>query len=138
MNYVYNQWDYGYRDQPIPTRADFGGSGNRFGIGAMDQGSYTYNDSNTGTKELQELEIQAAHDQIRTLQYQIDQLQSSSSQNATTQAQLTALYSELAKAQQVAGSSVSSFIQKNLPYIAIGVGGLMLVMLIASASRSRA
>lgn len=136
MNYVYNQWDYGYRDQPIPTRADFGGSGNRFGIGAMDQGSYTYNDTNSGTKELQELEIQAAHDQIRTLQYQIDQLQASSSQNATTQAQLTALYSELAKAKQVAGSGLTETLQKYLPYIAGGIGLLLLVAVAAGGRRT--
>jgi len=138
MNYIYNQWDYGFRDQPIPTRADFGGRGNRFGIGAMDQGSYTYNDSGSGTKELQELEIQAAHDQIRTLQYQIDSLQASSSQNATTQAQLTALYQQMAQAQSKVGSDLSTQIQKYLPYIAAGIGGLMLVMMVAGGGRSRA
>jgi len=132
----WNQWDYGFREQPMATRADFGGRGNSFGIGAMDQGSYSYNDTGASSPDLKELEIQAAHDMIRKLQYQIDKLSASVTQNETTQSQLNLLKQEMAKYTAVVDEGIMGTLRKNLPYIALGVGGLVFVVMLMQIRRT--
>jgi len=132
MSFVYNQWDYGFRDQPIQNRADFGGRGNSFGIGAMDQGSYHFNDQNTASPELLQMQVDAANIKAANLQLQIDELErkATSANSAVFAAQISSLKSELAATKSLASTDVVALIQKNLPMIALGLGGIMVLAML--------
>lgn len=176
--FIYNQWDYGYRGQPIRVGADFGARGHQFGIGVQPNMGIldTDQDIQSGVqqqhirdeaeaaeaeydrqmqirREAEAAEAQAdaaaAARKIVELSTQLDQVQSQMAQAtgnvaASLQQQISDLTAQLtmqqstAAAAQAKADSLSSGLasmKKYLPYVAVGLGALLLIGMIASKPR---
>lgn len=153
MGFVYNEWDYGYRNQPIPVRADFGAleSDAEYAQAAQQsawlkartdaEAAEAEADAQAkiraeaekaeaeADKQLQIRKEAQAAEQVADLQKQIMGLKTAQP-TQEIQNQLFQLQNQLAAAKSAAKMDWTGILKKNAPYIALGVGGLFLLHMV--------